>query len=390
MLSPIHPFPARMAPEIALDALRRVEPGSVVFDPMCGSGMVIRAAIDKGCHAIGRDIDPLAVLMTQVWTTPLDAANLIMRCDRLLERAFSIDPRSVSLPWIDARPATQDFINFWFAEEQVLPLRQLAYALRSERGAIGRALRLGLSKIIVTKWRGASRAGDTAHSRPHRVRDSNDFDVLNEYEKSVRSIAKALSSHPPRSTADVRIGDATSIRRPSPETVDLVITSPPYGSAIDYMRGHKLALVWLGHELDSLAKVRSRGIGVRRYLISNKKLENWLNTMVSHYGIGGGKIHTTLMNFALGVYALLRVVQRALKPETQAVIAIGDFRIGEIEIESLRLIEQISDYIGLDYTESYQRSIPTNRRYLPPPATSKSDLAKRLSVENIITLRKVT
>lgn len=390
MPSPIHPFPARMAPEIALDALGRVEPGSVVFDPMCGSGMVIREAIDKGCHAIGRDIDPLAVLMTQVWTTPLDAANVMTRCERLLDRACIVDPQSVSLPWIDTRPSTQNFIDFWFAEEQARPLRQLAYALQSERGATGRALRLGLSKIIVTKWRGASRAGDTAHSRPHRVRDSNDFDVLHEYEKSVRSIAKALSSNPPKSTADVRSGDAMSLRRPDPETVDLVITSPPYGSAIDYIRGHKMALIWLGYDLDFLAKIRAKGVGVRRCLVSNKKLEGLLNTVVSYCRVEEGRSRIALTNFALGIYALLRVVHRVLKPETQAVIAIGDFRIREIEIESLRLIKQIAEHVGLSYTESYQRSIPTNRRYLPPPTTSKSDLAKRLSTENIITLTKPT
>lgn len=390
MPSPLHPFPARMAPEIALDALSRVEPGSVVFDPMCGSGAVVRAAIDKGCYAIGRDIDPLAVLMTQVWTTPLDADSLMMRSERLLERASGINPDEVALPWIDACPATQSFVEFWFAEEQIRPLRQLAHCLQSERGPIGRALRLGLSKIIVTKWRGASRAGDTAHSRPHRVRESNDFDVLRGYEKAVRAIANALSLNPPRLNADVRRGDATSLRRPNPETVDLVITSPPYGSAIDYMRGHKLALVWLGYELEFLSMIRSKGVGVRRHSTSNKRLGNWLNGVISHYGIIEGKTRITLMNFALGVHALLRIIHTVLKPDAQAVIAIGDFRINGIDIDSLRLIKQVAGYVGLDYTDCYQRSLLPYRRYLPPPSASKSDLSKRLSVENIITLTKVT
>lgn len=68
MIPPVHPFPARMAPEIAFRRLRRLPPGSVILDPMAGSGTVLRHATELGHKAIGFDLDPLAVLMTQVWT----------------------------------------------------------------------------------------------------------------------------------------------------------------------------------------------------------------------------------------------------------------------------------------------------------------------------------
>ena len=43
----IHPFPARMAPDIALDAIpQRVDEVLTVLDPMCGSGtFIIEAAL---------------------------------------------------------------------------------------------------------------------------------------------------------------------------------------------------------------------------------------------------------------------------------------------------------------------------------------------------------
>ncbi|MBO9325941.1 MAG: hypothetical protein J7463_11270 [Roseiflexus sp.] len=65
---PIHPFPARMAPELALRAIEELEPLSTILDPMMGSGTVVRVAAEAGHRAIGQDIDPLAVLMTRVWT----------------------------------------------------------------------------------------------------------------------------------------------------------------------------------------------------------------------------------------------------------------------------------------------------------------------------------
>ena len=39
---------------------------------------------------------------------------------------------------------------------------------------------LALSRIIVTKHVGATLAWDVSHSRPHKVRTENDFDVLSQ------------------------------------------------------------------------------------------------------------------------------------------------------------------------------------------------------------------
>ena len=63
---PVHPFPARMAPGIALQAVSKSRRRLKVLDPMMGSGTVLVAARAKGHHAIGIDIDPLAVLMAGV------------------------------------------------------------------------------------------------------------------------------------------------------------------------------------------------------------------------------------------------------------------------------------------------------------------------------------
>ena len=76
----VHPFPARMAPEIALEAISALDPRSTVVDPMCGSGLVLREAVEQGHDAIGFDVDPLAVLMSKVWTRSLTTSMLFRRC----------------------------------------------------------------------------------------------------------------------------------------------------------------------------------------------------------------------------------------------------------------------------------------------------------------------
>jgi hypothetical protein len=77
LVATVHPFPARMAADIALRRLRRLSPNSLVLDPMAGSGTVLRTASDVGHRGVGFDLDPLAVLMARVWTRPVNPDRLV-------------------------------------------------------------------------------------------------------------------------------------------------------------------------------------------------------------------------------------------------------------------------------------------------------------------------
>src|SRR5882724_8500333 len=84
---PIHPFPARMAPGIALEALRRRKRPLRVLDPMTGSGTVLAVARHKGHRGVGLDIDPLAVLLSSVWTRTVDTRRVASAAIEVLRRA---------------------------------------------------------------------------------------------------------------------------------------------------------------------------------------------------------------------------------------------------------------------------------------------------------------
>jgi hypothetical protein len=117
-IHPVHPFPARMAPEIALEETAQLAAGSLVLDPMAGSGTVLRTASERGHRAYGCDMDPLAVLMARVWTTPLDPHELREAAIDVVTQAKTLNPDKVSLPWIDEDPQAQVFIDYWFGKEQ--------------------------------------------------------------------------------------------------------------------------------------------------------------------------------------------------------------------------------------------------------------------------------
>ena len=173
----VHPFPARMAPELAIDTLRKLRVSGVVLDPMAGSGTVLRHAGDMGHTAVGYDVDPLAVLISRVWTRPICDDAIVMTYRDVVRDALSRDPLEVDLPWIDGDEETRDFVDYWFGRAQQRDLRCISSAI-VERSGVSESeeveacldvLRVALSRIIVTKEQCASLARDTSHSRPHRV-----------------------------------------------------------------------------------------------------------------------------------------------------------------------------------------------------------------------------
>ena len=112
----VHPFPARMAPSIALEVLAEARKPIRVLDPMMGSGTVLAMARARGHSAIGLDIDPLAVLISKVWTTAIDPNEVRDKAREVLDRARGT---FVSLRVGDSYPLyadkeTRDFVAFWF------------------------------------------------------------------------------------------------------------------------------------------------------------------------------------------------------------------------------------------------------------------------------------
>jgi DNA modification methylase len=84
-----HLYPARMHPEIAkrLIAKYAVDTKKVVFDPFMGSGGVLVESLLHGNNAIGIDLNPFAVLLSKVKTTPIEPGKLQKTYEKLITKA---------------------------------------------------------------------------------------------------------------------------------------------------------------------------------------------------------------------------------------------------------------------------------------------------------------
>jgi len=390
LVRPIHPFPARMAPDIAFDALKGAAPGMTVLDPMAGSGTVLRVASDLGHSALGFDVDPLAVLMAKVWTNPIDTNTLREKAREVVARTRGLSPQNVRLPWIDEDEETGRYVSYWFADAQQSDLRRLVFALKGEPDcSISEAMWVALSRIIITKDSGASLARDVSHSRPHKVRTTSDYDVLAGFVRSAEYVARSLEEHPPRGCVSVRLGDARKLGLRE-SSVDLVITSPPYLNAIDYLRGHRMSLVWMGYRLRDLREIRSRAVGCER-AVSKGEQRPCAGVLDSkEFDRLPNRTRSMIHRYALELMDIVREAARVLRPGGRLILVVGDTYIRGVLVRNSALASWAAELAALKPEGSRTRDLMARRRYLPPPSRcSGSALSNRIGTETILTFRKV-
>jgi DNA modification methylase len=393
MIRPIHPFPARMAPELAIAELTRLKPNSIVLDPMSGSGTVVRHASELGLRAVGFDMDPLAVLMSRAWTTRVDVTHVQRVASKVLALAGAYKVGEIRLPWIDDDDETKKFVGYWFGRKQKSDLRRVSFALHqcSKRAKAKRdlaaidVLKIALSRIIITKEQSASLARDTSHSRPHRVATKSKFEVIPAFEKSVAYVCRLLAAAPPKGRTRVQIGDARSLKLRA-GSVDAVITSPPYLNAIDYMRGHRLALVWLGFSFSELRAIRSSSIGAERG--PDAEGEAFIKEITSAMG----KIakmeprHRAMIDrYAQDVWRMMSEIYRVLKPGGKAVFVVGNSCLKGTFVRNSDAVVCAGKKVGLRVKKRTVRTLPERSRYLP---MSTGALSMRMRTETVLTFTK--
>jgi hypothetical protein len=377
-----------MAPEIALDKIELLtKPGAIVLDPMCGSGTVVRLAAEGDRIGVGADLDPLAVIITRTACHASLARNLEARAEAIVEKAWRL---SGKLPeWIKRDAETRDFVDYWFAPDQAEDLSRLARVM-IDLPASDDPLRVAFSRMIVTKERGASLARDTSHSRPHKVTETNDYDVMIEFIKSAKKLASLLETAPRAHRPQVRREDARRLKFVKTASVDLVVTSPPYLNAIDYLRGHKMSLVWMGWTASEVRELRGESVGVERSVDDEVSLDVFAiaKHAVPRLDDLPAARQGMILRFTRDMDRLAHSLARVVKPRGHVVMVVADSQLKGVAISNAQICAEAAKKNGFRLVEEKVRSLPARHRYLPPPSTSKGTLATRMKDEVIFTFRR--
>jgi hypothetical protein len=347
-----HAYPARMHPGLARVLLREffVGPGSKVLDPFCGSGTVAVEAYVGGWHALGSDLDPLALRVARVKTERRgDKART-----RFLARVGAVASASEKRvrERVDTRATLSAAERSWY---EVHVLKELAGLLEEIRSVSDERDRLAMEMVfsaIVVKFsrQRAETAERTASKRVRKglvteffVRKAEEL-AAGWAELSTELAKQSHTHHAPRFV----LSDA----RVLPQTLageyrcDLVLTSPPYGGTYDYLHHHSRRHAWLGINPKQL---RANEIGARR-----------------HFSAGRARVpRDARARWDAEVTAVLQAIGALMQPEGVAVLLVGDAEISGDRVLADTQIERLAPEAELEFLAAASQTRPDWHRQGP-------------------------
>lgn len=280
----LHKYPAKFIPQLPKWALQYDEntPSDVVLDPFCGSGTTLVEVGLQGGKAIGVDISPLAVIISRAKCAILDISeeyveNFLMEVEEKARREHAsllkILNQNIGATCLGMHYTWSN----WFDADRLAGLLALRNSIKevSKTDEVENFAFAALSSII--------KSCSFLSEDQIKVRFDSEKALADPY-RSFSSFFKSsitnqilLSSEYRESNAqfEISLGSASELKIQS-QSIDRIITSPPYINAVDYTMAHKYNMFVLGALIPESFKDHCREyIGVTERAVRASDLLNF-------------------------------------------------------------------------------------------------------------------
>lgn len=259
-----------------------LEKNSFILDPFCGSGTTLIEAKLLGFNSIGIDINPTACLNTRIKTESLDTPT-----DHLLSE-------------------NQDFFNLSIYPN-IIKKQNYADALNND-----------FKKLFYIFLYTRALSDESYIGKNRKIAFNDNFQkyifVLKQFEKLKNKLCIKLGN------SKVYFNDSLDqLRRLKTNSVDLILTSPPYLDLINYIRND---------------------LHQNQYLLNEDQIK-W--TEENSVGIKTDRIETTEALYWNKMYQILKLIYKVLKKDHYFILIIGNYR--DLKEKYILLLKKISFYI---------------------------------------------
>lgn len=306
----IHRYSGKFIPQIADRAIETLtNVGDIVLDPYCGSGTTLLECAKLQRRAIGIDLNPLAILISNCKVTPISLNDLHGLKEKIghiisllskstnqemfpnpdletIERSASTDPRM-----------SDEWYLKWFGEQTLNELIIIEYAINTiQKIEVRNLALLALSNILRRVSRAATGYPNVMFDKNALIRPKPSKLYIRELENTCSQVSELENHCSGLTSVNATLGNATALPLDD-NSVDAVITHPPYIGSIPYAEYGLLSIKWLGHDPKEL----------------DKKLT-------------GGKRQSSdvVSRFEIGYKGMLNEAYRVLKNEKYIFLMVGD------------------------------------------------------------------
>ena len=187
----------------------------------------------------------------------------------------------------------------------------------------------------------------------------------------------------------VHAGDARKLPVGS-KSIDLVLTSPPYLNAIDYVRCSKFSLVWMGESVAGLRQVRADSVGAeasRSSTTGDPEIKRVMEAMRLKPKLALTQ-ERILGRYIDDMRDAVKEVARVLADSGKAVYVVGENTVRGTYVRNSTVVCHLAKLAGLKLKSRGTRALPANRRYMPPPSAATNAMDARMRREVVLTFTK--
>ncbi len=393
----LHSYPAMLTPSLVNRVFNELDSKvEVVLDPFVGSGTVLVESLKRNFSKVyGFDINPLALLISKVKTTHIPE-DLLISSQKNIEKRF-LKYKKEKRFFKELLPNNLN-IKYWFKSSIVRDLTLLKKAINAQENKDVK----DFFNIVLAETALRTSYKRSNEFKMYRMSEEklNKFkpNVLVEFiKKSDDSIKRLnefhtilISKEPPKLC--IHSQDARNKSAIEKESVDLVITSPPYGDSrttVAYGEFSKIGGLWL--DLPEVTSLDRKSLGG----ITKKETPSFesptLNKIIKKIKKLDERRAIEVQTFFNDFYLCFNEIDRVLKPGKLACFIVGNRSVKGQTVQTDKIIVDMFHSKRYYHVKTIVRNIPSKKmpRYISPSGI-EGQKNITMQYEYLVFLRKRT
>jgi site-specific DNA-methyltransferase (cytosine-N4-specific) len=401
-------YPAVMVPNMQgeiLDFVLKYDPDiRNVLDPFMGSGTILIEGLTRNLNVMGIDINPLSYLIVLAKTQKYSESALRRKSGQLFQRIEAFQTK-------DGKRHHFNGIRKWYVDKVVDELSILRACIVREPEIIYRRF-FWVVFAEIAKQADNTRAGTfKLHIKLNSTIQETEYNCLYSFkEKLFSNINAVLEFAALRHGETERLcyGDSKQLltdgRYFTRDSIDLVMTSPPYGdnaTTIAYGQFSVLPLRWIPlpdiHDaisenlVTTLGRIDRDSLGGVNYqldqllqsgiLKASPKLKEFTDMLLAEKMTGKAR---KVVSFVLDFSEVLKNLIPLVKPGKLLVFTVGNRYVNKTEFPLHQVLRDLAGLYGLNVLYDFHRNIVKNRNYTDLTAQNFKTIKK----ETIMILQK--
>jgi len=386
----IHSYPAKMFPYIPTFFFSIPEvcsPNGVVLDPFCGSGTVLLESLVHPLYkrnVYGIEINPLGRLIAKVKTTPLKEKKLEERINNLLELVKRYE--NIKVPQPESKK-----IEFWFSKRAICELSKLKHLIEEEGrdddykdffwvcfSSVIRKVSKADPFIPPPVLLNIQKYKNSPEKRKFLLKFLKQSENLgapglfqNIVEKNferIKSLNKVEEVEKSKVRAHIIWDDArhaklgklankgelvkSEVKTLASNSIDLILTSPPYLTAQKYIRTQNLELLWLGlvseNEIPRLEKevIGSEHVSLKETNFTDGVGVKSVDALIKWASLKSPQRAAMLFKYFFEMKQAIAEMYRVLKDGAHAIIVVGNNKVLGRKVKTYKLLIDVAALSG--------------------------------------------